>query len=314
MIAMKKYKRASVFASIIVIGLIISVAPAFAIGFDAEEVYKSVFVITTEDGLGSGFSIGENCIVTNAHVVGNSSVVNIETNKGKYYDGNVVALNVDLDLAVILVEKADFPILQVANEKNIKIGSDVYTVGSPEGLSYTITKGILSSKDRIIDDVSGQAYLQTDAAINPGNSGGPLVDDAGRVIGVNSIKYIGLEGNTQGIGFSIPISTVCDFLKECYFPLDKNGNVSEYLEMENYFSVSTEVSQPSSEKEIRDLTNRLRDSESEKASLKTIIIISIAVNVLLLIILLFTKMKKKAIQPQENPASNRTDFDIDILE
>jgi len=207
----------------VIVLLLFLFSPACATGFDAEKVSKSVFVIRTIESEGSGFAIGKNCIITNEHVVGNESEVLIKTHDDAFYFGDVVKKDSTIDLAVILVKNADFPVLRVASDSSIKVGMDVYAMGSPRGFEYTITKGILSSKDR---EVEGQLYLQTDTPINSGNSGGPLINDKGNVIGVNTWKL----ADTEGMGFSIPISVVTDYLAGFGIELTRTGNVAGYLE------------------------------------------------------------------------------------
>ena len=100
----------------------------------------------------------------------------------------------------------------------MQVGSDVYAIGAPESLAYTLTRGVLSAKDR---KVGGRAYLQFDAAINSGNSGGPLLNDAGQVIGVITLKI----DNAEGIGMAIPMSSVRDYLRFNGIEVDAVGNV-----------------------------------------------------------------------------------------
>ena len=122
------------------------------------------------------------------------------------------------DLAVIQVDRTGLPVARLGNSAAVVVGDAAIAIGSPLGLSGTVTSGIISAIDRPVtagggstSDVSYIAALQTDAAINPGNSGGPLVDSAGRVIGVNSaIATLGAQSGSQtgsiGLGFSIPIN------------------------------------------------------------------------------------------------------------
>lgn len=101
---------------------------------------------------------------------------------GKTY---VVAMDTTIDIAVLATNETTFTPLQTAGLSELNLGDDVYAIGAPNSLSYTLTKGVISSKER---KVGSQSFIQTDAAINTGNSGGPLLNDAGKVIGVNSYK------------------------------------------------------------------------------------------------------------------------------
>ena len=269
-----------------VIIFLFSYCSVFAIGFDTEKTYESVFVIETEESIGSGFAIGKNSIITNAHVVGDSETVLVETRSGAFYYGNVVSVDIQKDIAVILVENANFPVLQVARGSDIIIGADVYAIGAPEGLSYTITKGILSSKDRIADDE--QIYLQSDVPINPGNSGGPLLNDKGHVIGVNTWKYT----NTEGISFSIPISVVTDYLGSYEIKLNRNGNVADYLEASSFDSRNTSAGSS---------TPGLGSNY-----LVYIFFAMIALIIILIIVIVRRKLSKPTIQA--NPGSIKHDY------
>lgn len=180
-------------------------------------------VVTSEgSGTGSGFVLtADGLIATNNHVVAGVSAGDITV---YFFDGTktkarVIGTSPSYDLAVIKVD--DHPNLKpvsTGNSDALRIGDPVIAIGSPLGLSGTVTTGIISSKDRPVTtggngENSYISALQTDAAINPGNSGGPLVDLTGKVVGVNSaIATLGSSQGGQsgsiGLGFSIPINTV----------------------------------------------------------------------------------------------------------
>ena len=127
--------------------------------------------------------------------------------KIRFADGRVQSINSfkvspSKDLALLFVTMPNADVLSAALQGSIHQGDAVFAIGNPTGLSHTVTKGVFSGYQKI----NGHLYLQTDAAINPGNSGGPLVDEQGRVLGVNSMKL----NNAQGIGFAIPIKDVLD--------------------------------------------------------------------------------------------------------
>lgn len=273
---------------------------ASSIGFTAEEKYNSVFVVTSGNALGSGFAVGENCIVTNAHVLDNPNNIVLTTYAGETHSAYLVGYDQDKDIAVLGVKDAKFTPLTVADYKSLNTGDDVYAIGAPKSMAYTLTKGVISAKER---EIGKYKYIQTDAAINEGNSGGPLLNDEGNAIGVNTLKML----DSEGIGLAIPMTVVGDFLKSLNIELDENGNVSETIIQE---TKEDEKNKPS-EKD---------DDKGQEKTLKTplvvtIIIIalccSVAGNIVLVILLVFQKRKNLNLKydPRE-----RTDFDIDILE
>jgi S1-C subfamily serine protease len=171
--------------------------------------------VFTDLASGSGFVVSTNgYIVSNYHVVAGAARVVIGRQDGSKFAAQVVEANESRDLAVLKVADGVWSAVQLGDMDNVAIGDTVYALGSPGGagdtvLEFTATKGIVSS----IRDFPSAAnpnvnvqYVQTDAAINHGNSGGPLVNEAGRVIGVNSYKIVG--GSQQGLGFAISVDEV----------------------------------------------------------------------------------------------------------
>lgn len=283
---------------VFIIGLAITLASAIsvnAMGFNAEDAYNSIFVIRSGNSLGSGFAFGENCIITNAHVIANPSSVSISTYSGETDNAFVVAIDVDLDIAVLGVNGVTFTPLISSDYMKMSIGDDVYAVGAPNSMAYTLTKGCLSAKER---QVGEHSFIQTDAAINSGNSGGPLLDDNGKVIGVNSYKM----SDTEGIGLAIPISAVTSFLTNNNIALDNNGNAG---------IVVKEQSQDTDNKQPGPSQNKSDTYTSFNTTLLIGLSISVVLNIVLIIIIVF--QRKKNINIAYNP-SERTDFDIDILE
>ena len=126
----------------------------FAIEFDAEEKYNSVFVVTSGLSLGSGFAIGENCIVTNAHVIDNHSRINLTTYDGESYTAYLVGSDTEKDIAVLCVNEAKFTPLKISNYETLNIGDDVYAIGAPKSMLYTLTKGVISAKERKIRNIA----------------------------------------------------------------------------------------------------------------------------------------------------------------
>lgn len=293
---MKTFKRIAIILFVLAMILASSLS-AYAIGFDTEEVYNSVFVIYSGNSMGSGFAIGENCIITNAHVINNQYDVIIETYGGEMKRAFIVALDERIDIAVIGVADATFTPLRVADLSTVSVGDDVYAIGAPNSLAFTLTKGVVSSKERL---VSRQKFIQTDAAINTGNSGGPLLNDAGEVIGVNSYKM----SDSEGIGLAIPIDVVVSFLETGEIELNESGNVVEPV-----------IEDPPADLPISEQPND-EGSMEKPPSVVTLVLaicltISLALNIALIIILVFQKKKNQYVKTDP---SERTDFDIEILD
>ena len=166
---------------------------------------------------GSGFVIdGDGRIVTNAHVVNGSDAIRVKfSDEGEAYDAELLGEDPSTDIAVIQVDAPaeELHPIPLGDSSQVTVGDSVIAIGNPFGLDHTATAGIVSGVQREIDSPNGFTItnaIQTDAPINPGNSGGPLLDSAGRVIGVNSqIESAGGQGNV-GIGFAVPINTTRD--------------------------------------------------------------------------------------------------------
>jgi len=178
---------------------------------------------STAEGTGSGFVLRKDgYILTNNHVVAvaaKTGKITVLFSDGKSTDATIVGRDESYDLAVIRVDRHNLPLLALGVSSTVVVGDPVIAVGAPLGLDSTVTSGIVSALNRPVTaggpGASSASFInaiQTDAAINPGNSGGPLLDMAGRVIGVNSaIARVagsdsplgGLSGNI-GVGFAIP--------------------------------------------------------------------------------------------------------------
>jgi Do/DeqQ family serine protease len=158
-------------------------------------------------GLGTGMIMDtEGHILTNNHVVGGASKIQVLLADGEQYSAKLVGADPKTDLAVIKIEaKKPLPHVIFGDSDKLKVGEWVVAIGHPRGLDQTVTQGIISAKHRqgITDPSSYQDFLQTDAAINPGNSGGPLLNLEGEVIGVNA-AIASQSGGFEGIGFAIP--------------------------------------------------------------------------------------------------------------
>jgi serine protease Do len=173
--------------------------------------------------LGSGFIVDpRGYIITNNHVVDKADkiYVKLSTDADEATDpgrpATVVGVDKDTDIAVIKIDtKEPLPSIKLGNSDSAQVGDWVLAIGSPFNLSKTVTAGIISAKNRSIDEpgangIAGgqfQRFIQTDAAINPGNSGGPLVDMAGQVVGMNTAIYTQSMGS-QGVGFAMPANTI----------------------------------------------------------------------------------------------------------
>ncbi len=164
-------------------------------------------------GAGSGFVWDrQGHVVTNFHVLEGASSAKVTLADQSTWDATVVGIAPEKDLAVVRVE-APREILQpipLGTSRDLKVGQSVLAIGNPFGLDRTLTTGVISALGREIESVTRipiRDVIQTDAAINPGNSGGPLLDSAGRLIGVNTAIY-SPSGTYAGIGFAIPADTV----------------------------------------------------------------------------------------------------------
>ncbi|MBC7741607.1 MAG: trypsin-like peptidase domain-containing protein [Bdellovibrionaceae bacterium] len=171
-------------------------------------------------GLGTGFIIREDgLIITNNHVIQDADLVEVQlTESGKSYTAEVIGSDPRTDIALIKI-KADqkLPTASLGSSKDLEVGEWVAAFGNPYGHGHSMTKGIISSKGREIEEINRFPLLQTDASINPGNSGGPLVNTKGQVIGVNSA----IDARAQGIGFAIPIDEVKAILPQ----LEQRGSL-----------------------------------------------------------------------------------------
>ncbi len=171
-----------------------------------------VYERPVRSGIGSGFVFDpRGYILTNRHVVAGSNHIVCSFRDGRTIPAKVVGTDAAIDVAVLKVEGTHFAPAPLGSADRTRVGEWVIAVGSPFGLDYTVTAGVLSAKGRYgIGMNSIEDYLQTDASINPGNSGGPLVNLDGQVIGINSMIY--RQGN--GVGFAIPIELASDSARQ----------------------------------------------------------------------------------------------------
>lgn len=198
-----------------------------------DKIYDAVLCIEVLNNSGEAASTGTGFVyekddkygyvLTNAHVVSGGTNVQGMLSNNEKVKLTILGTDTYTDIAVLRMDAKDvLKVASIGTSKNTKIGNTVFTVGSPLGSSYagTVTKGILSGKDRLIETsastngLSSESYtvkvLQTDAAISPGNSGGPLVNLAGDVIGITSLKLV--DEKVEGMGFAIPIEDVLTYV------------------------------------------------------------------------------------------------------
>ncbi|HEY8104709.1 MAG TPA: trypsin-like peptidase domain-containing protein [Gemmatimonadales bacterium] len=169
-----------------------------------------------EQGSGSGFIVSaDGYILTNNHVVEGADVVIVRLLDRREFKARIVGTDPNTDVALLKVDAKGLPPVALGNSEDARVGSWVLAIGNPlgEGLTFTVTSGIVSAKGRALNGLPGrgagsiQDFIQTDAAINPGNSGGPLVNVRGEVIGINS-AIASETGFYSGYGFAIPINLV----------------------------------------------------------------------------------------------------------
>ena len=167
---------------------------------------KQQFGRGPNEGTGSGFVYDDKGhILTNNHVVSGSGKITVTFHDGVEVPATIVGTDPDSDVAVIKVENTSYRPLPKGSSSKLRVGELIMAVGSPFGLSQSVTTGIISATERNVVGINKyESFLQTDAAINPGNSGGPMVDMQGRVVGINSAIVTGSRGN-DGVGFAIPI-------------------------------------------------------------------------------------------------------------
>ena len=170
-------------------------------------------VFSVPRGTGSGFVWDDaGHVITNYHVIENASEATVKLADGRDYKAALVGASPSHDIAVLQIGVGFKrpPPVPIGTSQDLKVGQKVFAIGNPFGLDWTLTTGIISALDRSLGGDNGRSIehlIQTDAAINPGNSGGPLLDSAGRLIGINTAIY-SPSGASAGIGFSVPVDTV----------------------------------------------------------------------------------------------------------
>lgn len=184
---------------------------------------------STYDAHGSGSGVvirKDGYILTNAHVVKDAADIRVTLNNKHIYAGRVIGKDSYTDVALVKIDAANLPVARMADSRKVRPGDWAIAIGSPLGLSQTVTMGIVSAVGRSLADLNNNVDLiQTDAAINPGNSGGPLLNIHGEVVGIN----MAIRTDAQNIGFSIPIETARDAA---------NAIISHHPMMRPYLGIS----------------------------------------------------------------------------
>jgi len=174
--------------------------------------------------MGSGFFISsDGYILTNNHVVEGATDITVRLNDRREFDAEIIGLDPQSDLALLKVNGKGLPYVGLANSDKVKVGEWVLAIGSPFGLDYSVSAGIVSAIGRSIPSSQQQNYvpfIQTDVAINPGNSGGPLFNLDGEVVGINSQIYTN-SGGSIGLSFAIPANLAKNVVEQ----LKENGRV-----------------------------------------------------------------------------------------
>jgi len=191
------------------------------LGSLVDRLGEAVVMIRTPIGLGSGFIIHpDGYIVTNDHVVAGERIISItqfrkgenELIKENYDNVRIVATGGNIDLALLKIEGQPkgkiFPSVPLGSSGELSQGERVFAIGSPLGLERSVSEGIVSLRNRIIQ---ARLHIQTTAEISPGNSGGPLFNYKGQVVGVNNMKVV--STGAEGLGFSIPVRQLKTFLE-----------------------------------------------------------------------------------------------------
>jgi hypothetical protein len=179
-------------------------APQETLDQDTQRHLKSLIVATAtligDGSTGSAFFIRpDGILVTNHHVTEKMASIAVQTADGTSRPGKLIKSDPHYDLALIKIDGGPFPTLRLGDATTLEQGETVWTIGAPHGLSFTVTRGIVSFVGR---NVKGKSFIQADVAINPGNSGGPMINAKGEVVGINNFVI----SNAVGLNFAIPIN------------------------------------------------------------------------------------------------------------
>ncbi|MDH4155366.1 MAG: trypsin-like peptidase domain-containing protein [Nitrospira sp.] len=186
---------------------------AFIVNSAIRRDFFSLNPIEVPQGSGSGVVWDESGhIITNFHVVYGADAILVVLGENREYEARVVGVAPDQDIAVLRIRASGDKLvpISIGSSRDLKVGQKVLAIGNPFGLDHTLTTGIVSAIGRTIKSMTGrtiEGVIQTDAAINPGNSGGPLLDSAGRLIGINT-QIVSPSGGFAGIGFAVPVDMI----------------------------------------------------------------------------------------------------------
>ncbi len=194
-------------------------------GLESDAQHTGASVLSRERSTGSGVIVSEDgYIMTNAHVVEGARTIRVRANgapkQSSMFDGKLIGKDRLLDLALLKIEATGLQALTFGNSTDLKQGELVLAFGSPLGMDNSVSMGIVSAAARQLSEDDPRIFIQTDAPINPGNSGGPLVDAAGRMVGMNTF-ILSQSGGSEGIGFAIPSNVI----RYVYASLKKDGHV-----------------------------------------------------------------------------------------
>ena len=163
----------------------------------------------------------EGFLVTNYHVVATAAEIRVQLSDGRITEPVTVGVDAETDLALLKVDLGDLPVIQIGRSDNLRIGDVVLAIGNPYGLTTSVTQGIVSATGRgLLNLVTFENFIQTDAAINAGNSGGALINSHGELVGINT-AVLAQDPGTEGIGFAIPV----DLVRGVVDQIKKNGRV-----------------------------------------------------------------------------------------
>jgi S1-C subfamily serine protease len=216
-------KAATVFTGTVQTALtnhsVIAMTPALPTEEIVAQANPAVLLLSSSEGTGSGFLISSTGVaVTNAHVAEGQTTLTATAGNGQSFQADVVYIDPKLDIALLKLIGSGFPQLTLAATQAVQPGSTVIAIGSPSrGFQNSVTKGIVSG----VGPMPGESglWIQTDAAINPGNSGGPLLNEAGDVVGITTLKsFLSSDGRPlQSIGFALSSSDLLSVLQK-FFP------------------------------------------------------------------------------------------------
>lgn len=220
-------------------------------------------------GQASGFIISaDGLILTNSHVVKDAFEIQVTLNDGREFSGKIMGQDPNTDIALVKIEAAQLPYLQLGNSDNLEIGEWVIAIGNTLGLQATLTVGVVSAKGRSnLALANVEDFIQTDAAINRGNSGGPLLNLSGEVIGMNTaIATSSGSGGYVGIGFAIPSNLIKHIMEE----LLATGTVTRGYIGVTLQPIDQDLAQALDLKQLGGalVANVAKDSPAEKAGLK----------------------------------------------